>query len=62
MEIAAIAADFPADKFVQYALNQTVFALKPYWLPAFRAATLNLENKSTRLAMLVRAELAPVSA
>lgn len=56
MEIAAMAADFPADKFVQYALNQTVFALKPCWLPAFRAGTLNLENKPTRLARLVRAD------
>jgi putative heme-binding domain-containing protein len=56
MEIAAIVADFPTDKFVQYALNQTVFALKPYWLPAFRAGTLNLENKPARMAMLVRAD------
>jgi putative heme-binding domain-containing protein len=56
MEIVAMAADFPTDKFVQYALNQTVFALKPYWLPAFRAGTLNLESKPARMAMLVRAD------
>src|SRR5688572_31050471 len=36
MEVAAVAADFPADKFLDYALKQAVFALKPYWLPAFR--------------------------
>jgi len=56
MEVAAIAADSPTDKFLQYALNQAVFALKPCWLPAFRAGTLNLENKTERIAMLVRGD------
>ena len=45
MEVAAIAADFPTDKFLTYALNQAVFALKPYWLAPFKAGKLNLENK-----------------
>src|SRR5439155_1021918 len=36
MEVAAIAADFPTEGFLAYALNQAVFALKPYWLPAFK--------------------------
>lgn len=56
MEVAAVAADFPTDRFLQYALNQAVFSLKPYWLPAFRAGRLNLENKTSRVAMLVRAD------
>jgi putative heme-binding domain-containing protein len=56
MEVAAVAADFPTDKFLGYALNQAVFALKPYWLPAFRAGQLNLESKPARVAMLVRAD------
>ncbi len=56
MEVAAVVADYPTDKFLNYALNQAVFALKPYWLPAFRAGTLNLENKTERVAMLVRAD------
>jgi putative heme-binding domain-containing protein len=56
VEAAAVAADFPGDKFLSYALNQAVFALKPYWLPAFRAGRLDLENKTDRIAMLVRAD------
>ncbi len=56
MEVAAIAADFPTDKFLTYALNQVVFALKPYWLAPFRVGTLNLENKPARLGLLVRAD------
>src|SRR5439155_17935941 len=59
MELAAVAADFPTDKFLSYALNQAVFALKPYWLPAFKAGKLNLEAKSTRLDLLVRADSTP---
>ena len=56
MEVAARAADFPTDRFLDYALKQTVFALKPYWLPALRAGNLNFENKANRIAMLVRAD------
>jgi putative heme-binding domain-containing protein len=56
MEVAAMAADFPGDRFLQYALNQAVFALKPYWLPAFRAGRLNLGTNTARVAMLVRAD------
>jgi putative heme-binding domain-containing protein len=33
IEIAAVAAQHPTDRFLEYALNQAVFALKPYWLP-----------------------------
>jgi len=56
MEIAASAADFPTDKFLDFALKQAVFALKPYWLPALRAGKLNFESKPARIAMLVRAD------
>lgn len=56
LEVAASAADFPSDKFLDYALKQAVFALKPYWLPELRAGKLNLENKPARVAMLVRAD------
>jgi len=56
MEVAAVAADFPTDKFLTYALNQAVFALKPYWLAPFKAGKLNLENKPSRLDLLVRAD------
>ena len=56
MEAAASAADFPTDKFLDYAFRQTVFALKPYWLPALRAGQLNFANHPARMAMLVRAD------
>lgn len=56
IEVAAIAADFPSDKFLSYALNQAVFALKPFWLPRFKAGKLDLENKPSRLGLLVRAD------
>src|SRR2546425_754814 len=59
MEVAAVAADFPTDRFLGYALNQAVFALKPYWLPVFKAGKLNLANKSSRLGLLVRADGTP---
>jgi len=56
IEAVAAAADFPADKFLQYAFGQAVFALKPWWLPELRAGRLNLGTNSTRLAALVRAD------
>ena len=59
IEVAAVAADFATDKFLDYALTQAVFALKPYWLAPFKAGKLNLENKLTRLGFLVRADGSP---
>ncbi|MEO7300745.1 MAG: PVC-type heme-binding CxxCH protein, partial [Verrucomicrobiota bacterium] len=55
METAVIAADFPSDKFITYALNQAVFALKPFWLEPFKSGKLNLENKPARLKFLIQA-------
>ena len=37
IEIAGIASEHPTDRFLEYALNQAVFALKPYWLPTLKA-------------------------
>ncbi|HTD66713.1 MAG TPA: HEAT repeat domain-containing protein, partial [Candidatus Limnocylindria bacterium] len=56
MEVVASAADFPTDKFLDLALKQAVFALKPYWLPALRTGQLNFEGKPARISMLVRAD------
>ncbi|MGI8965934.1 MAG: DUF7133 domain-containing protein, partial [Limisphaerales bacterium] len=56
METVAIAADFSADKFITYALNQAVFALKPYWLEPFKLGKLNLENKPARLKFLIQSD------
>jgi putative heme-binding domain-containing protein len=36
IDVAAIASEHPTDRFLEYALNQTVFALKPYWLPGLK--------------------------
>ena len=36
IDIAAIASEQPTDRFLEYALNQAVFALKPYWLPTLK--------------------------
>lgn len=36
LEIAALAAELPTDRFIDYALRQTVFALKPQWQTAER--------------------------
>jgi putative heme-binding domain-containing protein len=59
MEVALGAADLPTDKFLDYALNQAVFALKPYWLEPFKAGRLHLDNKAPRLSLLVRADATP---
>lgn len=57
IELALLAADQPVDRFLTYALHQAVFALKPYWLPAFRSSQLNLPD--SQLAFLVRADNSP---
>jgi putative heme-binding domain-containing protein len=59
MEAAAAAADHPIDKFLGYALNQAVFALKPYWLPALRSGQLRFDAHPHRLGMMVRADATP---
>jgi hypothetical protein len=56
MEVAAMAADFPTDKFLSYALNQAVFALKPLWLPAFTNNQLGLFAHPRRLELLIKAD------
>src|SRR5439155_8675248 len=58
-EVAAIAADFPADKFLSYALNQVIFALKPHWLAPFKAGKLNFASNPNRLDLLIRADRTP---
>lgn len=56
VEIALIATDRPTDSFIDYALDQAVFSLKPQWLPAFREGTLTFDNQPDRLARFVRAD------
>jgi len=59
LEMATIAADLPTDKFIDYALNQAVFALKPYWLESFKTGKLDLKNKPSRIGLLIRADATP---
>jgi len=56
MELALQAADLPMDRFLSYAFRQTVFALKPYWLPALKSNQLSLGEKNSRLGALIRAD------
>ena len=56
METLARAFEHPTDRFIDYALKQAVFSLKPYWLPVFKAGKLDLENNPLRLEWLVRVD------
>jgi putative heme-binding domain-containing protein len=57
IQIALAAGDLPTDRFLDYALRQVVFSLKPLWLDAFKAGALNLSP--SRLGLLVRADGSP---
>ncbi len=38
------ALDYPRDRFIDYALEQSVHALAPYWLPAVESGALQIED------------------
>jgi putative heme-binding domain-containing protein len=57
IEVALAAGDLPTDRFLDYALRQVVFSLKPLWLEAFKAGRLDLSP--ARLGLLVRADSTP---
>jgi putative heme-binding domain-containing protein len=59
IEVAAVAADYPTDVFLDYALGQAVYSLKPQWVGPFKAGKLHFENKPNRLGMVVRADGTP---
>ena len=59
VEVAMTAADYPTDVFLDYALSQAVYALKPQWVEPFNAGKLSFENKPNRVGMLVRADGTP---
>ena len=54
--VALGAADKPMDKFLDYALRQAVFVLKPQWLPAFSGGRLGVEANPAQLEFLVKAD------
>jgi putative heme-binding domain-containing protein len=44
LRLALGALDFERDRFLDYALGQTVIALEPHWWPALQSGALTLEN------------------
>jgi putative heme-binding domain-containing protein len=56
MDIAAMAVDKPMDRFLDYALNQVVHALKPYWVPAFTSGKLTFDNNQRRIEFVLTAD------
>jgi putative heme-binding domain-containing protein len=56
VEVAAIAADRPMDRFLNHALIQAVHALKPYWKPAFDEGKLAFGNRAERMQAVIKAD------
>ena len=58
VSVALAAVDKPVDKWVDYALRQAVFVLKPHWLPAFREGRFSerFAQHPARLEFLVKAD------
>ena len=56
VEVAAMAVDQPMDDFLNYALEQAVYVLKPHWLAAFQAGRLVFENDQNRLEFVLQAD------
>jgi putative heme-binding domain-containing protein len=56
MEIACGALDHPRDRFIDYALANTVHALKPWWLPALESGKLKFEGDTSHLAFVLQTD------
>ena len=54
LEIAARAAMHPTDKFIDYALRQAVFALKPHWQAAIREGQFDPGAKEEFITLFLR--------
>jgi putative heme-binding domain-containing protein len=59
VSVAAAVTDKPMDPFLDYALKQAVYVLKPHWLPALNAGTLGLAHDPKRLEFVLRADASP---
>jgi putative heme-binding domain-containing protein len=59
--VALGAVERPVDEFTRYALDQTVYALKPQWISALKSGTLDLggADRAARLSALVRFDGTP---
>ncbi|HEX2750403.1 MAG TPA: PVC-type heme-binding CxxCH protein [Verrucomicrobiales bacterium] len=56
MEIACGALDHPRDRFIDYALANTVRALKPWWLPALESGKLTFDGSPSHLAFVLQTD------
>ena len=56
IEVAASVVDKPMDKFLNFALTQTVHALKEQWQPAFESGQLTFGNNSKRFEYVLKAD------
>ena len=56
ISVAAMAVDKPMDRFLEYALRQAVYVLKPLWLPAFTAGKLTFDDQQKRLEFVIKAD------
>ncbi len=56
LEAAAVAIDKPRDKFIDYALAQTVRVLKKEWYPALERGELRFDDQPNRLRAVLEAD------
>ncbi len=59
LEVIATAAGKPTDSFIEFALDQAVFATKPLWLPALQDGSLGLLDDLPGMGFLVRTDGTP---
>ena len=59
MSIITRALEQPTDKFIDLALRQAVYALKPHWLPALTNGTLELALRPAQLEFLIKTDGTP---
>ncbi|HTU24869.1 MAG TPA: PVC-type heme-binding CxxCH protein, partial [Pirellulales bacterium] len=56
MEVATLVLNKPHDRFIDYALTQTVLTLRPEWFPAVAKGELSFDNQPDRLAFVLAAD------
>lgn len=59
LDVALDAGLRGGDAFIDYALRQTVFSLKPVWLPALQAGHLTVAADAAKLSLLLRYDGSP---
>ena len=56
VEVATLVLNKPRDRFIDYALTQTVLTLKTQWYPALAKGELSFDNQPDRLAFVLAAD------